>query len=197
MNKNAQYFRDLGWEQLRGRWTNPVVFTLVYMVISILVSSLFSALHGLLLLPLQYSFCIAFLNDKRAALDYNVENLIDGYKDFARVFGTLLLVSVYTFLWALLLIVPGIIKSISYSQTAFILKDNPELSYNTAIERSMSMMEGYKMQYFLLQLSFIGWILLCVLTCGILNLWVLPYMTATNAHFYEFVKEEYEKRLTA
>ena len=54
----------------------------------------------------------------------------------------------------------------------------------------------YKMQYFLLQLSFIGWILLSMLTCGILNLWVLPYVVATDAHFYEFVKEEYEKRIT-
>jgi uncharacterized membrane protein len=94
------------------------------------------------------------------------------------------------------LIIPGIIKGISYSQTSFILKDNPELSYNAAIERSMAMMEGYKMQYFLLQLSFIGWILLSMLTCGILNLWVLPYVVATDAHFYEFVKEEYEKRIT-
>ena len=197
INRNSQYFRTLGWEQLRGRWESPVLFTLVYMVISIFVSLLFSALHGFLLLPVQYSFCVAFLNDKRTASGYNIESLIDGYKDFARVMGTLLLVSVYTFLWSLLLIVPGIIKSISYSQTSFILKDNPELAYNEAIERSMAMMEGYKMRYFLLQLSFIGWILLCVLTCGILNLWVVPYMTATNVHFYEFVKEEYEKRITA
>lgn len=196
MNRDAEYFRNLGWEQLRGRWEDPVIFTLVFMAASILLTSLFSALHGLLLLPLQYSYCVAFLNDKRTASGYKVECLIDGYKDFLRIFGTLLLAGVYTFLWTLLLIIPGIIKGISYSQTSFILKDNPELSYNAAIERSMAMMEGYKMQYFLLQLSFIGWILLSMLTCGILNLWVLPYVVATDAHFYEFVKEEYEKRIT-
>jgi uncharacterized membrane protein len=78
-----------------------------------------------------------------------------------------------------------------------VLRDNPELSFNAAIERSMAMMEGHKMQYFLLQLSFIGWILLSILTCGILSLWVNPYLHATYAHYYEYVKEEYEKRLTA
>ena len=72
-----------------------------------------------------------------------------------------------------------------------------ELSFNEAIERSMDMMEGHKMQYFLLSLSFIGWILLAIISCGILSLWVNPYISATYAHFYEYVKDEYEKRITA
>jgi uncharacterized membrane protein len=78
-----------------------------------------------------------------------------------------------------------------------VLKDNPELKFNAAIERSMAMMEGHKMQYFLLMLSFIGWVILAILTFGLLTLWVNPYTCATNAHFYEYVKEEYEKRITA
>ena len=67
MNRDAEYFRNLGWEQLRGRWEDPVIFTLVFMAASILLTSLFSALHGFLLLPLQYSYCVAVLNDKRTA----------------------------------------------------------------------------------------------------------------------------------
>ena len=120
--------------------------------------------------------------------------LFDGYKDFQRIVFTSLLMYLYTFLWMLLLIVPGIIKGISYSQTLYVLKDNPELTTNAAIERSMAMMEGYKMKYFILQLSFIGWILLVILTCGILSLWITPYMSAANANFYEYVKEEYNKK---
>ena len=105
--------------------------------------------------------------------------------------------TIYTTLWALLLIVPGIIKAISYSQTNFILKDQPELKYNAAIERSMAMMKGHKMEYFLLNLSFIGWILLGILTFGIGMLWVSPYMITTQAHFYDYVKEDYERRIGA
>ncbi len=197
MEKNSKYFRELGWTQLQDRWSEPVIYSLVYLIIIGVVSGSFSVL-ALLLLPMGYSYSVAFLNDIRNGKEpFKVETLFDGYKDFMRIFGTTLLMNVYIFLWTLLLIVPGIIKSISYSQTYYVLKDNPELKFNEAIERSMEMMEGHKMQYFLLMLSFIGWIILIILTCGILSLWVTPYMNATFANYYEYVKEEYEKRITA
>ncbi len=197
MEKNSKYFRDLGWAQLQGRWAQPVVLTFVYLAISGLVSCVGTPILSLFVLPMGYSYVVSFLDDKRTVCGFKVERLFDGYKDFLRIFGTLLLESVYTMLWTLLLVVPGIIKSISYSQTSFVMKDNPELSYNAAIERSMAMMEGHKMQYFLLMLSFIGWVILAILTFGLLTLWVNPYTYATCAHFYEYVKEEYEKRITA
>ena len=197
MEKNSKYFRELGWTQLQDRWSEPVIYSLVYLIITGVVSGSFSVL-ALLLLPMRYSYSVAFLNDIRNGKEpFKVETLFDGYKDFMRIFGTTLLMNVYIFLWTLLFIFPGIIKSISYSQTYYVLKDNPELKFNEAIERSMEMMEGHKMQYFLLMLSFIGWIILIILTCGILSLWVTPYMNATFANYYEYVKEEYEKRITA
>ena len=197
MEKNSKYFRDLGWAQLQGRWGNPVILTLVYLVICSLVSSVSSGILGLLTIPMGYSYAVSFLENKRTGAEFKIEKLFEGYKDFIRIFGTILLETAYVILWTLLLIVPGIIKAISYSQTYFVMKDNPELSFNAAIERSMAMMEGRKMQYFLLQLSFIGWIILAMLTFGLLTLWVNPYISATNAHFYEYVKEEYEKQITA
>jgi uncharacterized membrane protein len=197
MEKNSKYFRDLGWAQLQGRWAQPVVLTLVYLAISSLVSYVGTPILSLFVLPMGYSYAVSFLENKRTGAEFKIEKLFDGYKDFLRIFGTLLLEGVYVILWTLLLVVPGIIKSISYSQTSFVLKDNPELSYNAAIERSMAMMEGYKMQYFLLMLSFIGWVILAMLTFGLLTLWVNPYISATSAHFYEYVKEEYEKQITA
>lgn len=197
MEKNSKYFRELGWKQLQERWSEPVIYSLVYLIITGVVSGSFSVL-ALLLLPMGYSYSVAFLNDIRNGKEpFKVETLFDGYKDFMRIFGTTLLMNVYIFLWTLLFIFPGIIKSISYSQTYYVLKDNPEFKFNEAIERSMEMMEGHKMQYFLLMLSFIGWIILIILTCGILSLWVTPYMNATFANYYEYVKEEYEKRITA
>lgn len=197
---NSKYFRNLGWAQLSGRWTSAALFALVYMAISTAAGSLTGPmvwLVVLLLMPLSYSYNVAFLDDKRSASEFKIEQLFDGYKDFLRIMGTMLLKEVYIVLWTLLLIVPGVIKAISYSQTQFVLKDCPELSYNEAIERSMAMMEGHKMQYFLLSLSFFGWIVLAIISCGILSLWVNPYISATNAHFYEYVKGEYDKRITA
>ena len=79
----------------------------------------------------------------------------------------------------------------------FVLKDNPELSFNAAIERSMAMMEGHKWEYFCLILTFIGWFLLLIITAGIASLWVTPYMSATFANYYEAVKAEYETKTAA
>jgi uncharacterized membrane protein len=199
MEKNAKYFREAAWAQLTGNWKSAVLVTLVYILIvgAMEGAKSLSFLSIFVLGPLSYGYYVSFLNSKRTGEVVRIENLFDGFKDYARVFLTNLLQSIYIVLWTLLLIVPGIIKSISYSQTFFVLKDNPELKNNAAIERSMAMMEGHKMEYFCLILSFIGWLLLGILTLGIGLLWVNPYICVTNAHFYEYVKEEYEKRLTA
>ena len=99
MKKNSQYFRDLGWAQLKGRWEAPVLFTLVYVAISAVASAVLSGIGSLLVLPVGYSYVNAFLEDKRTAAGFKAESLFDGYKDFLRIFGTLVLEGVYTFLW--------------------------------------------------------------------------------------------------
>jgi uncharacterized membrane protein len=89
----------------------------------------------------------------------------------------------------LLFIVPGIIKTLSYSMAFFILRDNPDIGASAALTASREMMNGYKGKLFWLYVSFIGWILLSALTCGIVLLWVKPYMTLTLANFYEDLKK--------
>ena len=201
--KDSAYFRERGWEQLSNRWTPAVAVTIVYCFISALVSSVSATMNIALLgsffiIPMYYSYYVAFLNNKRTGAEIKIESLFEGYNDyFARVSFTLLLAYLYMVLWTLLFIIPGIVKSISYSQTVYVLKDYPELSYNQAIERSMAMMEGHKWQYFGLLLSFIGWFILIFITFGIASIWVAPYLAATSAHFYEYVKEEYEKKTAA
>ena len=199
MEKNAKYFREAAWAQLTGNWKSAVLVTLVYILIvgAMEGAKSLSFLSIFVLGPLSYGYYVSFLNSKRTGEVVRIENLFDGFKDYARVFLTNLLQSIYIVLWTLLLIVPGIIKSISYSQTFFVLKDNPELKNNAAIERSMAMMEGHKMEYFCLILSFIGWLLLGILTLGIGLLWVNPYIATATAHFYEYVKEDYERRIEA
>ena len=98
----------------------------------------------------------------------------------------------FTFLWTLLFIIPGIIKAFSYAMSPYILEENPELSANEAIDRSRAMMKGHKFDLFWLYLSFIGWGFLCIFTLGIGLLWLMPYMQTAEAAFYEDVKAEYE-----
>jgi uncharacterized membrane protein len=104
---------------------------------------------------------------------------------YVKAIGLYILVAVYTLLWALLLIIPGIIKGMAYSQAYFVLKDHPDYSINHAITESRKLMDGYKWSYFLLTLSFIGWGILSILTLGIGFLWLIPYVTASLASFYE------------
>lgn len=99
-------------------------------------------------------------------------------------------IAIFTFLWSLLLIIPGIIKSYSYSMSCFIMAENPDMSAKEAMEVSMQMMKGNKWRLFCLQFSFIGWAILCVLTLGIGYLWLNPYMNAAIAAFYDEVSRE-------
>ena len=112
-----------------------------------------------------------------------------GFSNFVNNFVTGLLYTIFLFLWCLIPVV-GIIKSYSYAMTFYIMKDHPEMKKAEAITASRKMMNGHKMDLFILQLSFIGWILLSCLTFGILLIYVGPYMSATEAAFYEKLKAE-------
>ena len=95
-----------------------------------------------------------------------------------------LLVSIYTFLWTLLFIIPGFIAAFSYAMTPYILEENPYMPINDAIRQSKEMMRGNKWRLFCLEISFIGWAILCLLTCGIGFLWLTPYYNAAICAFY-------------
>ncbi len=117
-----------------------------------------------------------------------VGDAFTGFDDFWTAFKAQLLVSVFTFLWSLLFVIPGIIKGFSYSQTMLVVAENKGISAREALNRSKAMMEGHKMDLFVLGLSFIGWGLLCGITFGIAYIWVGPYMQATLVNFYNDVK---------
>lgn len=138
---------------------------------------------------MMYGYSIVMLSVMRGG-EMNIGGLFDGFNDFGRIVGTKLLQAIYTFLWTLLLVIPGIIKNYSYAMTDFILKDQPELANNAAIEKSMAMMDGNKMKLFLLDLSFIGWAILCLFTFGIGFLFLQPYVQSAHAAFYEDLKAQ-------
>lgn len=111
-----------------------------------------------------------------------------GFDDFWAAFKVTFLVGLFTFLWSLLFIIPGIIKSYSYSMSLYILAENKGKPALECINESKAMTEGHKFDLFVLGLSFLGWALLCVITLGIAAIWVTPYMAATYANAYNLLK---------
>lgn len=200
MKENSEY-RAEARQALKDNWNTSALFVFVYFLLASVISSAFSAsfsfndhlaisaklLGTFLVLPLEYGAYVAFLRFFRGE-EIEIGWLFDGYRQ-QRVWTTSILKYVYTILWSLLLIIPGIIKSYSYAMTDYILRDNPELKDNAAIELSMQMMQGYKMKLFLLHLSFLGWIFLSILTLGIGLFWVIPYMYSAQTAFYEDLKQ--------
>lgn len=117
-----------------------------------------------------------------------ISKLFYGFTNFGNVFVTNLLSSIFILLWSLLLLIPGIVKGYSYSMINYILCDNPEMSGTEAINESKRIMDGHKMDLFVLHLSFIPWVLLGCITCGLGFIYVIPYMQATITNFYNDIK---------
>ena len=115
-----------------------------------------------------------------------------GFEDFWAAFKVTFLVGIYTFLWSLLFVIPGIVKAYSYSMSLYILAENKGKSARECIRESMAMTEGYKMDLFVLDLSFIGWALVTAITFGLAGIWVGPYMQATKVNAYRFLKAKKE-----
>lgn len=112
-----------------------------------------------------------------------------GFNDYARNLGGVLWMWLFTWLWSLLFIIPGIIKYFSYFMTPYILADSKKVSATQALKLSIKMTRGYKGKIFVMYLSFIGWFLLSGLTFGILQiLYVGPYMQTSLAGLYVELK---------
>ncbi len=180
-------------EYLKGKWNNPCA--LIILIIAILnlgistIPILGSVVSLVIAGPLSLGLAIIFLKLVRGE-EISVEMMFAGFKDFTRSLTAGVLVIIYVFLWSLLLIIPGIIASYAYSMTFFIMADNPKLSAYEAILASNQMMKGHKTELFLLELSFIGWILLGLLSCGIGFLWIGSYIYTARAIFYHEIKGE-------
>ena len=195
-------YKNRALSALENKWGNFVAITFVYGLIigitqvlsgdkdSPAILHLIGLVLAILLLPLTWGYQTLFLGAVRGG-EATAKDMFEGYNKelFSRVLTTTLLYYVYVFLWSLLLLIPGCIKAYSYAMTPYILKDNPEMKNNAAIEESMRMMDGHKLELFMLDLSFIGWALLSLLTCGIGFLWLAPYMNMARVNFYEDLKK--------
>ena len=186
MKVSCKELRERAWTALENNWWAAAAMMLVYMLISIgLEVSVWLSWLTLLLLPMGYAISITMLRVARKEATPDVKNLFTVYRDnFTQSFVIMLLVALFVCLWALLLIIPGIIMAYAYSMSLFILNDNPELKPIDAIRKSKELMRGHKWDLFVLDLTFLGWILLSCLTGGILFLFVSPYIETAHAEFY-------------
>lgn len=111
-------------------------------------------------------------------------DLFSQFDRFGAGFAQAFLRGLYSFLWMLLLIIPGIIASLSYSMTPYIMAENPNLTASEAIRRSSQLMDGHKMDLFILHLTFLGWDILCALTLNLGHIVLNPYKNAAITVFY-------------
>ena len=206
--KTNQELKNQALAALKGNWTPAVLVSLIVMAISCLPALLGQSEDAMSLASMAITYGVVlplsvglYASFRKLVTGQEVKLIEDsfnvGFKAWGHNVGGMLLMVIYTILWTLLLIVPGIIKYFSYAMTPFILSDKPELTANEAIELSMKMMKGHRLDFFILCLSFIGWSILALFTLGIGYLWLAPYMYTTMAAFYEDVKAEYESKAVA
>ena len=184
-----------------------------------IIFTVIGAIITILFVPMQYGYYIAHLNSSRQDLPAEIGDLFCGYKRFGDVFVTMLLQFLailaallpyfifsvvmirlhlfenhpfVSFIGACLLMIPGLILGLAYTMVPFILHDHPEINPIGVLTESRMMMKGHKWELFLLLLSFIGWLLLCIPTLGIGMLWLAPYMQMTITKYYEQLRTESE-----
>lgn len=182
MNR-ARDYRYSARQVLKGFWVYGALLVLLYGLLSSI--SAVTLIGAIIIIPvIEWSFAVAFLKLGRGG-GLNAGDLFFGFNDYGRILGTMLLTELYTFFWSLLFVIPGIIKTYSYSMVPYILVDNPNVKFSEAITMSREMMNGKKWRLFCLELSFIGWILLIPLTFGIGSFFVMSYIQTAMAAFYE------------
>lgn len=178
----------LGNSIFSENWLLALVAVFIMTAIISAASSFIPFAAVILTGPLTIGLASIFLKVVRTGEKIQIGDEFKGFNEFG---GNVLLgfmISLFTFLWSLLLIIPGIVKYYAYSMAYYIKLDNPEYTWKECIEESKRMTNGYKAQLFCLDLSFIGWLLLGTLCCGIGTLWVTPYMEASHAAFYNELK---------
>jgi len=178
-------------ERLRGNWGIAILLCLMYSIVCGLPSMIpyIGWIFGILIAgPMLLGLAICFVGFVRQN-ELRFESLFDGFKNFSSALVLQLLIILFTFLWMLLFLIPGIIAALSYSMAVYVLSDNPNMSAKDALEESKRLMKGNKGKLFLLQLSFIGWAFLCLFTFGIGYLWLIPYMQTSVACFYQDLRD--------
>lgn len=193
MNLTCTELRERARQSLTGKYWSLFVLFLVTIAISAIAGSFTAGVLSLLVLPMGFACNIAVLEVSRSKQVPPVESLFTVYRDnFLKAFLVPFLTALFVGLWSLLFLIPGIIMAYAYSMSVFIANDHPELSAMDAIRKSRELMQGHKWDLFVLDLSFIGWIFLSLLTGGIGFFFLAPYVEMAHVEFYRALTEQIE-----
>lgn len=188
MYLNSKGYRQKSWNQLKISYWSVFVAVLIVMAVTTASAPLAFILVGPMLVGQAYYLMDVSINENEGK---NFDLLIEGFKkSLINSIVASILVGIFTFLWSLLFIIPGIIKFYAYSMTSFIIADEPDIDFMAAIKKSQDMMRGHKFRLFKLQLSFIGWFILGALAFGIGLFFVYPYYQLAHANFYLDIRGE-------
>lgn len=208
--KSSSEYRAMARESLRGVWNESALAVLIIYAIACIFSVgsvvapqeilwLQGSLSGvqvavslLLIVPLGYGFNNAMLSLVRCESNTPTNNMLAYFKrDYSRSVPALVLVALAQLGLGIVTLGIGIfILAYAYAMVPYLLRDYPELTATEALRTSRQMMKGHKWDLFVLDLTFIGWMILCCFTLGIGFIWLQAYMSAAHAHFYEDLKAE-------
>jgi len=187
---NRAELKALAKQQIKGNIGILFVIMLIIAGISLVGSYIpvVGAIAVALITPvLSVGLCSVYLKLTKGVKP-EISELFAHLKKFWYAFKVSFLTGLFVSLWSLLFLIPGIVKAMAYSMAMYIVADQPEMSAREALKKSENIMQGHKMEFFVLQLSFIGWHLLGAVTFGLAYIYVLPYMSATVANFYNKIK---------
>ena len=187
-------------QQLSNNWLKAILIIVIAFLITGLSSYLSDIYYGgiwtyilmsivtfSIATPLELGQSIFFLNLSKNK-EGKISDLFLGYKSFIKVIGVGILINIIVSIGLILFIIPGLILSIMYSQSYYILAENPNIGIVECLRESRLIMNGQKWNYLVLMMSFILWILLTVITFGIAGLYVIPYYELTFTNFYLDIK---------
>lgn len=181
---------------LSGRWGIMILICLVSTIIQGVSErtsgdSIFYTLLWLIVIaPIGLSISKITLNLSRGEEEPRFSQLAYGFKNIIKVVALNLIIVISVAVGLVLFIIPGVIIGLIFSQSIYVLADNPEIGVIDALKESYRLTNGYKGDIFILGLSFLGWLLLSVLTFGIALLWVMPYIHVTDSELYLFLKNK-------
>lgn len=192
LRENAK--KQLGEKLLGTTWIMMMIVFLIYHAAIAAVSSVTFGVAALVIAgPLLYGVNRICIKRVIGEPEVKIEDMIVGFKEcFVPSLVLSLMTALYTFLWSLLFIIPGMVKSYSYAMAPYILQNDPSLDWEECLEESQKMMKGNKWQLFCLDFSFIGWYFVGALCFGIGLFWAYAYHYTARANFYMALKAKNE-----
>lgn len=201
---NRAEIKSKAKEKIKGKlwevWKPMLIMVVIGAIVGALASStsspeeinsgtsLVSVILDFLLCPLTvgiYGYYLNFVRGKK----YDVKDIFNYYKNIWPIILITFLTSLFVILWSILFLIPGIIAALSYSMVVYLMADGEIDGMNT-MKKSQEMMKGYKWDYFVFGLSFLGWILLVAITFGIAAIYVAPYMSISQTLYYEELRKK-------